>query len=177
MAKKGKTKKKDEPKGVRKFVWSGRDWQWLVLVILTIIGIAITTITLCTSKKFPKLDLELKKATEPGKEVCLLLVNTGEVSASQVKVKIYMPKNIGNWSSYAAFVKTIKEEDTLLIADYKGKTILPSYKTENKYPIEIYNINKNEFKKANRSLKCIIECKETDPVEKIISIDDIFTAK
>jgi hypothetical protein len=120
------------------------------------------TITLCISKKIPKLDLELKKVIVPGEEVCLLLVNTGEVSASQVKVKIYMPKNIGDWRCKATLVEPIKESDTLIIVDYGRKTI----DRLDEYYIEIKDINSEELRKLNKPLRYRIECKETYPVEK-----------
>jgi hypothetical protein len=163
-------------------------WYWLkenqIFTILgSAIGIAVLFISLCSyqfqksQKKSPNLDLKLEKVNVPGKEICLLLKNSGDASANQVKVKIYMPKNIGDWRCKATLVEPIKESDTLIIVDYGRKTIDPLDEIVTRYYIEIIDINSEELRKSNKPLRYRIECKEADPVGKIISINDIFMAK
>lgn len=169
-------------------------WQWIKEnQFFAILGVVIASIVLIFSicsynlqkaeKKTPDLHLDVERPLVGHERIYLLLVNTGDAPANHVKVSIYMPPSIedwkeGNWYCKAKFANAKKKGDTLVLIDYKERTIYPIYKNESEYSIAfIGDISLKGLKKSKKPLRYEIECKETDPVKKIISIDDIFMAK
>ncbi len=149
----------------------------LVLTVI-ILGVAIWTLILTKCQyniqTTPDLHLDFFQEFCSYDDMFLLLVNTGNAPASQVKVFISTPKGIGFGVCQAMFCEIKREGDSLIVLDYKERIIYPIYKSQTRYTIQFYNINIADLEQSNIPLEYRIECSNMDPVERAIPISDIL---
>ena len=148
-----------------------------VLLTCIVLGVAIWTLILTKCQydlqTSPDLHLDFQELCS-FEDMFLLLVNTGNAPANQVKVSMYMPKNFRFKGCEAMFSEIKRDGDSLIVLDYKERIIYPVYKSQTRYTIAFYNINRKSLKQSNIPLKYRIECNNMDPVERTIPISDIL---